>query len=90
MVYVRFPLSLRNVEGLLDEPGEVVIYESVQYWLVALVWAKFASLIKKLLFVAKDRFWDRFSKYQIDKSLIINNLNEVWLHTRCATNSVTS
>ena len=60
MLYVRFPLSLRNVEGLIDEPGEVVSYESVRYWLVALVWPKFANVIKKLLFVAEERFWDRF------------------------------
>jgi len=46
MLYVRFPLSLRNVEDLLHERGVDVSYESVCYW-----WhrfgSKFASEIKK-------------------------------------------
>ena len=46
MLYVRFPLSLRNVEDLLHERGVDVSYESVRYW-----WhrfgPKFASEIKK-------------------------------------------
>ena len=46
MLYVRFPLSLRNVEDLVDEPGVDVSYESVRYW-----WhrfgSQFASQIKK-------------------------------------------
>ena len=32
MLYVRFPLSLRNVEDLLHERGGDVNYESVRYW----------------------------------------------------------
>ena len=46
MLYVRFPLSLRNVEDLLHERGVDVSYESVRYW-----WhrfgSRFASEIKK-------------------------------------------
>jgi hypothetical protein len=46
MLYVRFPLSLRNMEELLHERGLHVSYESVRYW-----WHKFgsqfASQIKK-------------------------------------------
>ena len=46
MLYVRFPLSLRNVEDLLHERGVDVSYESVRYW-----WHRFgaqlASQIKK-------------------------------------------
>ena len=46
MLYVRFPLSLRNVEDLLHERGVDVSYESVRYW-----WhrfgSQFASKIKK-------------------------------------------
>ena len=46
MLYVRFPLSLRNVEDLLHERGVDVSYESVRYW-----WhrfgSQFASQIKK-------------------------------------------
>lgn len=32
MLYVRFPLSLRNVEDLLHERGIDVSHEAVQYW----------------------------------------------------------
>ncbi|WP_412551931.1 IS6 family transposase [Shimia sp. MIT910701] len=46
MVYIRFPLSLRNVEDLLHERGIDVSYESVRFW-----WQrfgpKFASEIRK-------------------------------------------
>ena len=38
MLYVRFPLSLRNVEDLLYERGVDVSYESVRYW-----WYRFGS-----------------------------------------------
>ena len=61
MLYVRFPLSLRNLENLHHERGVDVSYEPVRYW-----WhrfgSKFASEIKELFFTGKDRFWDRFSK----------------------------
>jgi putative transposase len=32
MMYVRFPLSLRNVEDLLHERDIDVRYETVRYW----------------------------------------------------------
>ena len=32
ILYVRFPLSVRNVEDLLHERGVDVSYESVRYW----------------------------------------------------------
>ena len=38
MPYVRFPLSLRNVEDLFHECGVDVSYESVRYW-----WHRFGS-----------------------------------------------
>jgi len=38
MLYVRFPLSLRNVEDLLHERGVDVSYEFVRYW-----WHRFGS-----------------------------------------------
>ena len=47
MMYVRFPLSLRNVEDLLHERGIDVSYESVRFW-----WNRFgpmfASEIRKV------------------------------------------
>jgi putative transposase len=46
MMYVRFPLSLRNVEDLLHERGIDMSYESVRFW-----WhrfgPKFASEIRR-------------------------------------------
>jgi putative transposase len=32
MMYVRFPLSLRNAENLLHERGLEISHERVRYW----------------------------------------------------------
>jgi putative transposase len=32
MIYVRFPLSLRNVEDLLHERGIDICHETVRFW----------------------------------------------------------
>jgi len=37
MLYVRFPLSFRNVEGLLHERGIEIGHETVRFW-----WKRFA------------------------------------------------
>src|SRR5210317_463700 len=39
MLYVRFPLSLRNVEDLLHERGIEVSHETVRFW-----WQRFGSM----------------------------------------------
>lgn len=39
MMYVRFPLSLRNVEDLLHERGIDISHESVQFW-----WQRFGPM----------------------------------------------
>ena len=39
MLYVRFPLSLRNVEDLLHERGIDISYETVRYW-----WNRFGPM----------------------------------------------
>ena len=36
MLYVRFPLSLRNVEGLLHERGIDVSHETIRFWWIGL------------------------------------------------------
>ena len=36
MLYVRFPLLLRNVEDLLHERGVDVSHEAVRYWIHSL------------------------------------------------------
>mmetsp|Transcript_11960 Transcript_11960/g.15568 ORF Transcript_11960/g.15568 Transcript_11960/m.15568 type:complete len:236 (-) Transcript_11960:40-747(-) len=46
MMYIRFPLSLRNVEDLLHERGIEVSYESVRFWWLRFG-PKFASEIRK-------------------------------------------
>ncbi|WP_340151265.1 IS6 family transposase [uncultured Sneathiella sp.] len=39
MMYIRFPLSLRNVEDLLHERGVDICHETVRYW-----WNRFGPL----------------------------------------------
>ena len=39
MMYVRFPLSLRNVEDLLHERGIDVSHETIRYW-----WSRFGPM----------------------------------------------
>jgi hypothetical protein len=39
MLYVRFPLSLRNVEDLLHERGVEISHETVRFW-----WHRFAPM----------------------------------------------
>jgi putative transposase len=42
MMYVRFPLSLRNVEDLLHERGVDICHETVRYW-----WNRFGPLFAR-------------------------------------------
>ena len=39
MLYVRYPLSLRQVEDILFEPGTDICHETVRYW-----WNRFGPL----------------------------------------------
>ena len=48
MMYVRFPLSLRNVEDLLHERGIDICHETVRYW-----WNRFGPLFAAE--IRKDR-----------------------------------
>ena len=40
MLYVRFPLSLRNVEDLLRERGIEISHETVRFW-----WNRFGPMV---------------------------------------------
>jgi len=40
MLYVRFPLSLRNVEDLLHERGIDISHETVRFW-----WLRFGPML---------------------------------------------
>tara|TARA_B100000315_G_C14541923_1_gene571347 strand:- start:134 stop:430 length:297 start_codon:yes stop_codon:yes gene_type:complete len=42
MMYIRFPLSLRNVEDLLHERGVDICHETVRYW-----WNKFGPMFTR-------------------------------------------
>ena len=39
MMYIRFPLSLRNVEDLLHERGIDICHETVRFW-----WRRFGPM----------------------------------------------
>ena len=57
MMYVRFPLSLRNVEDLLHERGVDVSHETVRYW-----WNRFgpmfaAEIKKRRIEGMRSRHW---------------------------------
>jgi putative transposase len=39
MMYVRFPLSLRNVEDILPERGIDISYKTVRFW-----WNRFGAI----------------------------------------------
>jgi len=46
MMYVRFPLSLRQVEDLLDERGVNISHETVRAW-----WNRFGPRLAAFVFV---------------------------------------
>lgn len=66
-MYVRFPLSLRNVEDLLHERGIDVSYETVRAW-----WNRFGPLfaaeIKKRR-AEPDRNWSNW-KWHLDEVFV--------------------
>jgi putative transposase len=45
IMYVRFPLSLRNVEDLLHERGIDISYKTVRFW-----WNRFGLLFAGAIF----------------------------------------
>ena len=47
MLYVRFPLSLRNVEDLLHDRGTEVSHETVRFW-----WQRFGRMRSSQMFVS--------------------------------------
>ncbi len=42
MYYIRYPLSLRQVEDILHERGIDICHETIRYW-----WNKFGTLFSK-------------------------------------------
>jgi len=67
MLYVRFPLSLRNVEDLLHERGIDISDETIRFW-----WNRFGPLFASEIrrkrvnrmrtsFLTGNGIWTRFS-----------------------------
>ena len=52
MMYVRYPLSLRQVEDLLHERGIDVSYEAIRFW-----WNRFGSMVAKKLRQRQQRLY---------------------------------
>ena len=53
MMHVRFPLSLRNVEDLLDERGIDVTHETGRFW-----WNRFGPLMaREIKKHRSQQFW---------------------------------
>ena len=58
MLYIRFPLSLRNAEVLLHERGIEICHETVRYW-----WNRFEPMFvaesraKRMEATRADRHW---------------------------------
>ena len=76
MLYVRFPLSLRNVEDLLHERGIDVSHEAVRYW-----WHRFgpmfaAEIRKRRIASMKSSKW----RWHLDEMLVKINgeRNYLW------------
>jgi putative transposase len=67
MMYVRFPLSLRNVEDLLHERGIDICHETIRYW-----WNKFGPLFageiskKRMHPIPKNSNW----KWHLDEVFV--------------------
>ena len=77
MMYVRFPLSLRNVEDLLHERGIDICHETVRYW-----WNKFGPLFakeirkKRMHPVPNHSNW----KWHLDEVFVKINGEGGWFH----------
>jgi putative transposase len=67
MMYVRFPLSLRNVEDLLHERGIDICHETVRYW-----WNKFGPMFPKEIRKKRMRPIPNHSKWKwhLDKVFV--------------------
>jgi putative transposase len=50
MMYIRYPLSLRQVEGLLFERGIDICHETVRFW-----WNRFGPMFAAEIWKRRDR-----------------------------------
>ena len=67
MMYIRFPLSLRNVEGLLHERGIDISHETIRFW-----WNRFGPLFAAKIRknrVATYRSWPQW-RWHLDEVFV--------------------
>jgi len=67
MLYVRFPLSLRNVEDLLHKRGVDLSHEAMRFWWNR-IGAMFAAEIRKMR-ADRLRAWDRW-QWHLDEVFV--------------------
>jgi putative transposase len=79
MLYIRFPLSLRNVEDLLHERGIEISHETVRYW-----WNRFGPMFateirrKRVERMRGSNHW----RWHLDEVFL--KTSRVTQHLRCA------
>ena len=64
MYYIRYPLSLRQVEDILHERGIDICHETVRYW-----WNKFGSLFAKEMKKVKRPAYSKW-RWHIDEVFV--------------------
>jgi len=72
MMYVRFPLSLRNVEDLLHERGIDICHETVRYW-----WNRFGPLFAAEIRKSRIRNPRSYSNWQWHLDEVFVKINGV-------------
>ena len=70
MTYVRFPLSLRNVEDLLHEHGIDICHETVRYW-----WNQFGPLFAAEIRKSRMRHPQSYSNWQWHLDEVFEKIN---------------
>jgi len=70
MMYVRFPLSLRNVEDLLHERDIDICHEKVRYW-----WNRFGPMFAseiRIRRISRMRFYSNWQSHLYEVFVKIN------------------
>ena len=76
MMYVRFPLSLRQVEDLLSERGIDICHETVRYW-----WNRFGPLFAAEIRRRRvHRHWYSNWRWHLDDESDPISLTQNWLN----------
>jgi putative transposase len=52
MIYIRYPLWLRQVEDILFERGIDICHETIRFW-----WNRFGPIICGVLWITKAKCW---------------------------------